>query len=402
MRNTWKVAKWEVKRNVLNKTFIISIFITPLMILLFSLLPTFLVKMESGSSFTLYVAGDKELIDLVKINLPAESELTLIPSTETKQELAAKIKEHPEEGFIFLDEAELVDGTVPIYTENEGNPALSSAQGLIQASLQNFKLQQLGLSSEQIIAVHTPLSVTITPLEELETGKTSGLEKIIPAIFAGFIYFNIFISGSMIFTSSMQEKKERIAEFILSSVKAEDLMQGKILGYFILGIIQIGIWLAFGLPAAQLYFKDIPILKYLLVPGLIPIAFFAFTGYLLFAAIFVAIGATMEDAQSGSSFQGVILMIPMLPFLFLGPLIANPSGNIALLGSFFPLTSPGVMLLRLSIVQNLALWQIFLSGIILLITTILIMRLAGKLFKTAILMYGKNASLGEIVKWMRY
>lgn len=401
MKNTWKVAKWEVKRNVLNKTFIISIFITPVMILLFSLLPTLLAKMDSGSTFTLYIAGEQAIADMVT-SLPGGQGLTMIKSSESQEELSAKTKDNPNAGFIILDQAAIDQGMINIYAENEANPGLQSARAILQNVLQNYKLQQLGLSENQIIAVTTPVTVNITPLEDGDAGGTSELEKIIPGIFAAFIYFNIFISGSMIFTSSMLEKKERIAEFILSSVKAEDLMQGKILGYFLVGVIQIGIWMALGLPAAQIYFKDIPIIKYLFVPGLLPMAFFALMGYLLFAAIFVSIGATMEDAQSGSSFQGIILIIPMIPFFFLSPLIANPSGTIAIFGSYFPLSSPGVMLLRLSLIPNLPLWEILISGFILLLTTVLVMRLAGKLFKTAILMYGKNATFGEIIKWLRY
>ncbi len=192
-----------------------------------------------------------------------------------------------------------------------------------------------------------------------------------------------------------------MVELVLSSIKAEELMQGKILGYFTLGLIQVGIWVIFGIPIAQHYF-ELPILQYLLIPEIIPMAFFALAGYLMYSSIFVAIGATMEDAQSGSSFQGVIFLIPMLPVFVIGPIIANPSGIIATLGTYFPLTAPGVMLARLSISESLPLWEILLSAAILLFTIIFIMKLAGKLFRTAILMYGKNATFSEVIKWLRY
>ena len=198
----------------------------------------------------------------------------------------------------------------------------------------------------------------------------------------------------MSFQSAIQEKKDKMVELVLSSIKAEELMRGKILGYFALGLVQVGVWLLFGIPLAQIYFK-IPVLQYLLVPEIVPMAFFALAGYLMFSSIFVALGATMEDAQSGSSFQGMIFLIPMLPVFVIGPIIANPSGIIALVGSYFPLTAPGVMLARLSISDNIPYWEVLISALILMVTIMLIMKLAGKLFKIAILMYGKNASFGD-------
>ena len=92
----------------------------------------------------------------------------------------------------------------------------------------------------------------------------------------------------------------------------------------------------------------------------------------------------------------------MLPLFVIGPIIVNPSGFAALVGTYFPLTTPGVMLARLSLSQHIASWEIILSGAILVLTVLLMMKLAGKLFKVAILMYGKNATFKEVVKWLRY
>jgi len=98
-----------------------------------------------------------------------------------------------------------------------------------------------------------------------------------------------------------------MAEVVLSSIRPATLMQGKIVGHFLLGLIQLGFWLALGLPIA-VYFLDIPVLEALKAVNLPVILVFGLGGYLLFSALFVSLGATMEDMQSASNSQGLVVM----------------------------------------------------------------------------------------------
>lgn len=94
-------------------------------------------------------------------------------------------------------------------------------------------------------------------------------------------------------------------------------------------------------------------------------------------------------------------MLPMLSFLFLGPVISNPDGVIALFASLFPFTSPAMMMLRsgLTVVPR---WQLLVSGSLLVLTTWATIIMAAKIFRIGMLMYGKNATMQEIFKWLRY
>lgn len=398
MNNTLKVAKWEIQRNVKNKAFLISILLTPLMMLFFAFIPTLLTKLETDKPFDLYIVDNIDIYE--SISSQSMENVNFILTTETRQQLENKIKNNKKQGFVIIDDTVIENGQITIYTDAEGQGSLSQANSILQSVIYNYKLKTSGLSESQIGYINQPLVINTASIENAENEK-SFPEKAVPAIFAGILYFTVFTSGTMTFQSALQEKKDKMVELVLSSIQAKDLMQGKILGYFVLGLIQVSVWITFAIPIAQLYLK-IPVLQYLMVPEIIPMAFFALAGYLMFSAIFVAIGATMEDAQSGSSFQGVIFLLPMIPVFVIGPIIANPSGIIAIFGTYFPLTSPGVMLARLSISGNLPLWEMLLSASILLLTIFVIMRLAGKLFRVAILMYGKDASFSEIIKWMRY
>lgn len=204
----------------------------------------------------------------------------------------------------------------------------------------------------------------------------------------------------MIFQSASQEKKEKVAEMVLSSLTPTELMQGKIIGYFALGLIQSVVWISLVAPVIVWRF-DLPVMTYLFVPELAVLIFIALAGYLLFAAIFVGIGATVEDMNASSNFQGLIFMLPWLPFILIGPILHDPEGMIAQVGSFIPVTAPGVLLMRLAILEEWPWIEISLALVVLAISIWLLMKLAGKIFKTGILMYGKNATPQEIWKWMR-
>ena len=131
------------------------------------------------------------------------------------------------------------------------------------------------------------------------------------------------------------------------------------------------------------------------------ILFFGLGGYLLYSALFVGLGATMEDLQSASNSQSLVIMLPALSFLFLGPVISNPDGTIAVFASIFPFTSPAIMMLR-SGLTVVPLRQTLGSAALLLLTAWVIILLASKIFRIGMLMYGKNASFKEVVKWIHY
>src|SRR5699024_10261785 len=143
-----------------------------------------------------------------------------------------------------------------------------------------------------------------------------------------------------------------------------------------------------------------PIIEHLFVPELLIFLLIALLGYLLFAALFVGIGATIEDVSTSGNFQGLILMLPFLPIVFIGPIIANPNGIVAKVTSFVPITSPATLIVRLSLLEEWPWIELSIAIVVLIITVWLFMKLAGKIFKTGILLYGKNATPKEIWKWL--
>lgn len=410
MRNSWKVASWEIKRNLKNKSFLISIILTPLIFLIFASIGFFVGKIDgdNGNAQMVYVVDEINATEhWERVIEEQQLPITLELYDGAEQALRDLIEEEENAAYVVLDETTIHTQHVTIITGDSFTVPHYLLQSSLQIVLQMAKMDEMGLSSEQMAQLMTPFYIEQLALEdvkEAEAGIVKNEHDLIgqwvPGIVAGIILFSVVITGMMSFNSSMQEKKDKIAETLLSSISANDLMQGKIIGFFLLGLIQVGVWLIIGVPAAQLYF-DIPVFTYLLVPELLLFVVYALAGYLLFSSMYVALGATIDDFTTAGNFQGFTMMLPFLPFPFLWAIISDPFGIVAQVGSYIPFTTSAVMITRIVVAQSIAWYEIVLSLGVLLVSVWLMIKLAGKIYRTGILMYGKNASPVEIWRWIR-
>ncbi|MBD8003719.1 ABC transporter permease [Bacillus norwichensis] len=406
MRNSLKVAKWEIKRNMMNKSFIISLLITPVLFMFFFFVPQLFSGGEDSKDIDVFISDELGVLDEVKAIIESQDLNWKLHSTDTREsEMKKQVADTDKTVYIPLSEKTLDQGTIQIYmSEDVGEDFINEAY-VLEAPIRNLQIDRLELSEEQKNMIAKGIAVKQAefdnPVENKEAvpAEADSLKRVIPGAFAGIVLFSIVMTGMMIFTSASQEKKEKVAEIILSSVTPGELMQGKIIGYFVLGITQVVVWLAVGLPLVA-WKLELPLMEYLLVPETMLLLVLAVSGYLLFSAIFVAIGATVEDMTATSNFQGMVMMLPFLPLIFIGPIIADPSGVIAKIGSFFPITSPAVWIIRLSMLDEWPWVEIVIALVILFATIWLMMKAAGKVFKIGILMYGKNATVKEIWKWL--
>lgn len=412
MRNTLKVAKWEIKRNMKNKSFIIGLFLTPLIFLFFAIVPSlFSDSDDEADKIDVFVKDELQLVDEISATVE-QNEFVNWDIRETdldENSMIDQVEDSDNMVYIPLTSAALEEGLITVYTSEEIEDEFMNQIGFIEEPLRQLQLVELGLSDDELeaisrgIAFESQVELSDDSAEEelspYPAEETDLFKRIIPGAFAGIILFSIVITGMMIFQSASQEKKDKIAEIILSSLTPNELMQGKIIGYFVLGIVQVFVWLAFAIPFVIWKF-DLPIFEYLFVPELAILLLVAILGYLLFASIFVGIGATIEDVSTSGNFQGMVLMLPFLPFVLIGPILSNPTGLIAQIGSYIPFTSPGILIIRLSMLEEWPWTEVVIAVVILLISVWLFMKLAGKIFKTGILMYGKNATPKEIWKWL--
>lgn len=395
MRDTWKIAKWEVMRNLTNKQFIIGLLLTPVIMVVFGGLPVLLQRWNEPAVVTYYVVDELGVLPSLKAQTPDN---VILEEYAEKESIEKAVQENKAAGYFLLDSGFVNTGQIELKYNERNNESITVIRTLLTRTLQNQRIQMAQIDPEQVAYLMAPAEVISVPINETDEPET--MEILVSTVFVVLIFFLIFTSGTMLMQSALQERRDRMAEVVLSSILPSQLMQGKILGHFLLGMIQLVFWLIIGLPLV-IYFIDFPVWEAISATNIPLLLFFGLLGYLLFSALFVSMGATMEDLQSAGNSQGLVIMIPMMSFLFLGPVMSNPDGTIAVFASLFPFTSPAIMIIR-NAMTKVPGWQMLVSAILLLITTWVISKLAAKIFRIGMLMYGKTATIGEIVKWVRY
>lgn len=294
-------------------------------------------------------------------------------------------------------------------------------------------MQDAGMSTTEIDSLNR-LEVSFKNINENQKSTKSGLLAGIGYINGFLLYLLMFIYGMMVMRGVMEEKTNRVAEVIISSVKPFDLMMGKIIGIGLVGITQFVIWIIFigilmtiagsifgadavatsSLEAAKankmaMQNSDMSRMFQETTLGLADVNWFKIGlcfiiyfvgGFLLYAAQFAAVGSMVnEDVNEAQSLTMPITMPILFGFVIMQMAIADPNSGIAVFGSIFPLTSPLVMMARIA--YDPPMWQIVLSIALLAVTIWFFVWLSAKIYRTGILMYGKKPSWKEVWKWLR-
>ena len=296
---------------------------------------------------------------------------------------------------------------------------VSSAENTITSQLNEYlsdkKTESYGIPNLREIIKDSKVNLKIKTVKTSETGKetqtSAEFTSVIGMVFTFLIYMFIFVYGAMVMQGVMEEKTNRIVEVIVSSVKPFDLMMGKLIGIGLVGLTQFGIWaivfLGVGFSGITLSGSVGMLQKMSELFASVNIAEICFFfivffigGYLMYASLFAAIGAMVNSQEDTQQYMMPITILIIFAF-YAGFFSAqNPDGPLAFWTSLIPLTSPIVMMIRVPF--GVPWWQMLLSIALLFITVILIVKLAAKIYRVGILMYGKKPSYAEIVKWLRY
>lgn len=311
------------------------------------------------------------------------------------------------QGYVVVDDASLASGRIVMFARNPSG-ALSSgdlASAFAEAT-RRYRLQKLGVTNAGVVEAVKPVDFDVEKATNNPKERQSGVAAVYMSIaLVMFIYFSLIFYGVYVLRGVLEEKSNRIVEVMVAAVKPFDLMMGKIIGIGAVGLTQIAIWVAFAsimsapaLAGVLMLGEDRPSVSPIM---LICFPIFFVLGYFLYATIYAGIGSVFnseEDAQQMVSTASMFLVIPML---FLGPIMKNPSGALATTLSLIPFFSPILMYLRIA-VETPPLWQIALSILIMTVTIVAMIWLVSKIYRIGILMYGKKPTIPEIMRWLRY
>src|SRR5262249_42932520 len=242
--------------------------------------------------------------------------------------------------------------------------------------------------------------------------STGSVEKgSLQAIFATFgfvilLFMSLLLYGIAMLRGVLEEKTTRVMEVLLGSVTPNELMTGKILGIGLVGLTQMVIYMltagiARVVVAVKMTGGNMAWIQDALSTGkLVYFVIFFLLGYFFYTALFAAVGAVCNSEQEAQNMQQPLTMSLMIPYIMSFFFMRNPDHLVAVVMSMIPPFAPTIMFTRLA-TGSVPAWQVALSLVLLLGSTVLVFRAAAKIFRIGILMYGKRPTIPEILKWAR-
>ncbi|MBA2734219.1 MAG: ABC transporter permease [Acidobacteria bacterium] len=324
---------------------------------------------------------------------------------EVSNELNGRVNKDELEGYIILPPDILQNGEVQYSARNVGDDfTREQIRGRISSAVRDQRMDDENISPDLIARINTPVPMRAT---NTESGKQESGGGFFFVFIVGFlIYIMIIMYGQVILGAVVEEKETRIAEMLFSSVSSFKLMLGKLIGVSLVALTQFGVWaLAFG--AFSLYGVGLLSARGLNIslPPVPPIFFLYFflffmLGYFIYATVYALVGSVVTTTQEGGQLAMPILFMLIIGFYFAFPVIRSPNSSLAFWVSMFPFFSPITMIVRI-VTQTPPLWQILLSLGIGYATVLLLMWLTARIYRIGMLMYGKRATVPEVLRWIR-
>ncbi len=415
----------EYMVRVKKKSFILTTILTPVLLAALFIVPTVLMFV-GGKDTEKVMVQDGSGIVVPYLESSSTVEYVIAPDGSTLEQLKQDFNNLDAYALVGISELDSANNVqVVAYSAEPLNVDIKSdISRKVNKAVEAMKLSLYNISDLDRILEEVKTDVQITTLTLTEEGEKEESAEIYMAlsyIMSLLIYMFIFMFGNMVMRGVIEEKSGRIVEVIVSSVKSVELMIGKILGIALVALTQFLIWVVLTLVlvsvAGFLMGGDIvgtmesadvagmgSILKgisevrfgYILSCFLI----YFVLGYLLYAGMFAAVGAAVDnEADTGQ--LSMPITIPLIIGLFLMiPTFQNPTGSLAFWASIIPFTSPMVMMARIPF-GVVPFWELALSIILLLATFLLMAVISAKIYKVGILTYGKKASFKDLWKWIK-
>ena len=433
----------EFNERVRKKSFIITTLLTPLLMIALMVAPMLLTQYSGSEQKHIAVVDDSGLIGK---QLYSNDEI-LFEQTELPIELA-RIQFSDCYAILHIGSS-IMENSADIRLYTNSTASITLEMGLasqIENVIQDIKLQNLNIENLPAILASIKTDINLhsysngAPTEESAAGTHTGekanssiVATVVAYALSFMLYMFILIYGVMVMQSVIEEKNSRVLEVMVSTVRPIEMMLGKILGVASVALLQVAIWVVLllgvgffvmpelipsemsmavemlkqgaspenagvdmGLLQAIATLTDVAYLAKIIVSLLV----FMVSGFLLYAALFAAIGSSVDNPQDAQQLQTPVTIPIILSLFVMLSVINDPTSELAFWFSMIPLTSPIVMMARIP--YDIPTWEIALSLGILIATFAVVGWFAGKIYRVGILMHGKKPTLKELGKWMQY
>jgi ABC-type Na+ efflux pump permease subunit len=257
----------------------------------------------------------------------------------------------------------------------------------------------------KLVTINLPVPLTNRELPrvnrvtgEIEDGKDVNflVSFFVPFGIIMLMFMVIMVGATPLMQGVVEEKMQRVAEVLLASVSPFQLMLGKLLGGVCVSLTMATVYLAGTIYLAYQYgFSD-----YLPLEVIVWFVIYLVLAVLMFGSLFIAVGAACTDIKETQTMLMPVMMLVVVPLFFVQKVITEPDGALATGISFFPFATPMIMTTRLAIPPGTLWWEPYLGVVVVLLTTLLCVWVAGRIFRVGLLMQGKAASFAEIAKWV--
>lgn len=444
MNKIWIIIKREYLTRVKKRSFLIMTVLGPILMAAMFIGPAWLTQMEDNEVKTIAV------IDSSKIFAGRLPETEFIKFEYLKNvktsEVEKNFKNNNYYALLYIPPTVLSSPLVSLSSNKQ--PSISVRMHIansLKRDIESLKLLKNNIDPKVLKSIETNVHVGIIKLSDDGKGKEefADLKMYLGIVGGMLIYFFIFMYGAQVMRGVIEEKTSRIIEVIISSVKPFQLMMGKIVGIAFVGLTQFLLWIILTativIGAQKIFFNDTHTYKNIKAQSIMAnsqnmniadestqneaafnemdniyseikkidfvaiigsFLFFFLAGYLLYSAMFAAIGSAVDSEADTQQFMMPVTIPLILSVALVGNVTSNPEGPLAFWFSMIPFTSPVVMMMRIP--YGVPVEQVALSVGILIGSFIFMTWLAGKIYRTGILMYGKKVNYKELYKWLKY
>lgn len=435
MHNAYVIFKREFEAMVRTKSFLIGTILVPLLMVGLIALQVFLFSRTGGGEYSLVI------VDASPDQIGEQTQRALATSTSAfpgakpvvfksevttagadtgaiRKTLEERVAADSLDGYLWIPPGIVSGETAEYNGRNASNGSVTDAlKQSLQRSVQTIRLGKQGINPEQVSSALQPVRMKATKTGDRGPGGSAEVAQILAFAMGFAIYLIVAIYGAGVLNGVLEEKRDRIVEVIVSSVRASELLVGKIFGIGAAGLLQMVIWVLtiviglkfgpqiaglFGVSADKVASFEGALRSFPRVPTMVTLMFLLFFlgGFFIYSTMYAMLGSIATNNQEAQQLIFPVMMPLILGFLMLQPAMMNPDSGVAVFGSLFPLTSSLIMPAR-SVITDVPVWQMALSVTLLILTIAFIIWMGAKIYRIAIFATGKRASMKEVWRWVR-
>lgn len=414
------IAKREYLEQVKGKAFKVTTILVPLIFAcIFGV--GYLAGKNSGNGKHLVIAAaDPVLANSVRTKLLSDANThttvdVVAPATEAdRAELVRRVttKDNSKsiDGFLWVDTTDATAAPKGVYYSQSSGDFVTTSR--LQEAMSNSLVQQRlaarGIAAGEIDSITKSVTIDTEQIDKNGRASTSNAMGTFWAAYAMafLLSFTVVMYGMNVGRSVIQEKTSRIFEVMLASVKPGDMLAGKLIGVGAVGITQLGIWFAaaalfVGTPFAAKMMSGGFSLHLVSVAQAVLFVVYFLLGYVLYSALFAGLASTVSTEQELQQYSPIAAVPIWLSFGMITFIVSNPNSVWSVAMSMFPPCAPITMFLRMAS-QFPPLWQIAASIGLMVLAILATLWVAARIYSVGILMYGKRATLPEMLRWLRY